>query len=133
MNNKLLLAIVMIMLFAGVFTVFITAVYAKGSNLLCSKNKNLLITLKNEADINKSKDVISKIPRLKIIKITDRNKEWSKMVNKYDLPNMENPFKNEFILKVKKGGNIDDIYNKIKEMSFVENIKYTSDSNCTKE
>ena len=40
---------------------------------------------------------------------------------------MENPFKNEFTIKVKKKADIDKIYNKIKEMSFVEDVKYLSD------
>ena len=68
-----------------------------------------------------------KIPHVKIIKIKYRDKEWSKLVNRMDLPNMENPFKNEFTIKVKKKADIDKIYNKIKEMSFVEDVKYLSD------
>ena len=63
MNNKLLL----IILLASIFTVFATVVYAKNSNLLCSKKQKLIVTLKNEAIVNKSRDKILEIPHIKII------------------------------------------------------------------
>lgn len=128
MNNKLLITILAaVILFSGIFTVFITVVNAKN----CSKAQNLTVTMKNETDMDKAKKEISKLPKIKIIKITDRTKEWSRMVNKMDLPKMENPFKNEFVIKTKKNANIDEIYNQIKEMDFVENIEYTFDEGCT--
>ena len=68
--------------------------------------------------------------QIKVINIKYRDKEWSKKVNKYDLPNMENPFKNEFTVKVNKNTNIDEIYNQIKEMDFVEAVKYDSNTKC---
>ena len=126
MNNKLLL----IILLASIFTVFATVVYAKNSNLLCSKKQKLIVTLKNEAIVNKSRDKILEIPHIKIIKTTYRDKEWSKMVNKMDLPKMENPFKNEFLIKINKKGNADEIYNKINNMDFVESVKFVSNPEC---
>jgi len=125
MSNKLLLTVIIIVLFTGLFT---TVVYAKSSNLLSFKKHKMIITLKDEADINVSKDKISKIHQVKIINIKDRNKEWSKMVNKMDLPNMENPFKNEFIISINKNANINEIYNQIETMDFVENIQYVPDT-----
>ena len=133
MNNKLISLIGIAVLFIGIFTVFATVVNAKSLNLLCSKKQKLKIILKNEANIDISKDKISKIPNIKIIKITYRDEEWSRMVNKMDLPKMENPFKNEFIIKMNKKANTDEIYNKIKEMDFVESAGYVFDKKCTEQ
>ncbi len=120
MNAKFLFVIITIVIFT---TISITVVYAKGLNSICSK-QNIVVTLKDDVDVDKAKGAILEIPKIKIIKITDRNKEWSKMVNKYDLPKMENPFKNQFILKVSKNAHVDETINKIKEMSFVEQVGY---------
>ena len=79
-------------------------------------------------DIYKKK--ISKIPQVKITNVQYRDKEWSKMVNKMDLPKMENPFKNEVTLKTKRNADINEIYNKIKEMNFVEDIKIVTNTKC---
>ena len=132
MNNKILLIVILIM-FVGAFTVFITVANAKNLNFLCSKKQNITVTLKNETNIEKAKAKISEIPQIKIIKITDRNKEWSKYVNKYDdLPNMQNPFKNEFVIKTNKKANVNEVLRKIKEMDFIEDVKYVSDTECIK-
>ena len=128
--NKLLSTSAIVVLIVFTCIVFIKAASAENLNLFCFKKQNITVTLKNEADINKSKDVISKIPNVKITDIKYRDKEWSKMVNKYDLPNMENPFKNEFTVRVNKNTDINKIYNQIKEMDFVEVIKYDSDKKC---
>lgn len=130
MNNKIIFAITIFVMFACISGVFIAVANAKGLNLLCFKKYNIKVTLKNEAEIEKSKEVILKIPEVKIIRIQYRDKEWSKMVNKYDLPNMENPFKNEMYIKANKNANIEEIFNKIKDMSFVEDIKYIPNEKC---
>ncbi len=124
MNLKL--AFIIIVLFTVIFTVFATVVNAENLNFLCSKKQKLAVTLKNEASIESSKDKILQISNVKIISTKYRDKEWSKMVNKYDLPNMENPFKNEFVIKINKKADINEIYNKIKDMDFVENVEYIS-------
>ena len=131
MNNKLLLMIVILIMFISAFTVFITVANAKNLNFLCSKKQNITVILKNETNIEKAKAKILEIPQIKIIKITDRNKEWSKYVNKYDdLPNMQNPFKNEFVIKPNKKANVNEISGKLKEMDFIEDVKYVSDTEC---
>ena len=130
MNNKLLSVLLIIILSAGIFTVFATVVYAKSSGLLCSKKQKMTVTLKNDANIDKAKVKILEIQKVKIINIKDRNQEWSRMVNKMDLPKMENPFKNEFVIKINKNANTDEIYGKIKELDFVENVEYISDTEC---
>lgn len=127
MNIKLISSIVIVVLFISIFTAIANA---QGLNFLCFKKQNIIVTLKNDADVNKSKEIISKIPQTKVINIKYRDKEWSKKVNKYDLPNMENPFKNEFTVRVNKNTDINKIYNQIKEMDFVEVIKYDSDKKC---
>ena len=128
MNNKLLYAIVTFILSAVIFTAFATVVKAEGFNLFCSKKQTMTVVLKNEIKIDAAKDKISKIPQIKIIKIQDRDAEWSRMVNKMDLPKMDNPFKNEFTVKLKRNANISEIYNQIKEMDFVENVIYADKS-----
>ena len=131
MNNKMLLIIVMLIMLISAFTVFITVANAKNLNFLCSKKQNITVILKNETNLEKAKAKILEIPQIKILKITDRNKEWSKYVNKYDdLPNMQNPFKNEFVIKINKKGTANEILNKIKEMDFVEDVKYVSNTEC---
>ena len=131
MNNKLLLIILVIIMFIGAFTVFITVANAKNLNFLCSKKQNITVTLKNETNLEKAKDKILEIPQIKITKITDRNEEWSKHVNKYDdLPNIQNPYKNIFIIKTNKKANVYEILSKIKEMDFVEDVKYVSYEEC---
>ncbi len=132
MDNRLILVIVTVISFIGIYIVFSTVVNAKSFNLFCSK-QDMLITLKNEAKMDISKEKILKISKIKIIHITDRDKEWSKMVNKMDLPKMENPFKNEFIIRMNKKENIKGIYEQIKEMDFVEDIQYIHDTRCTNE
>ena len=124
MNNKL---IAIIILFIGIFTLFTTVVSAKG-NFFGSKNPTMTVILKNDAKIDIAKDNISKIPNVRIIHIQDRDKEWSRMVNKMDLPKMDNPFKNEFDIKIDKNADITDISNKLKEMNFVERIEYPSET-----
>lgn len=124
MNNKLLFTVAAIILTVGILFVFTAAGKAKGLNLLFSKQQEIIITLKNDADIDVSKDIILKIPQVKITNIKYRDKEWSKTVNKYDLPNMENPFKNEITVKINTKTNGNEIYKKLKEMDFIENVQY---------
>ena len=126
MKNKL--AVITIILSVGIFTALNTGVNAKGLNLFCPEQQKIIIILKNEANMDVSKDKISKIPHIKITNIKDRNKEWSKMVNKMDLPNIENPFKNEITVKINKNANLNEIYNNLKETDFVENIQIYSES-----
>lgn len=130
MNNKIFSVVVIAVLLVGIFTVFLTVLNAESSSLFCSKKQNIIVTLKNEANVDKAKEKILEIPQVRIIKIQYRDKEWSKMVNKMDLPKMENPFKNEFTLKTKGNTNMNEIYNKIKTMDFVEDVKYVSDTEC---
>ena len=127
MNSKFIYTIFIIALFAGIFIIFPRVASAKCLNLSCFQKQNMTVTLKDNADIDTSKNIISKTLKVKIIKVTDRNKEWSKMVNRMDLPKMENPFKNEFIIQMNKNANINEIYDKIKGMEFVENVEYISD------
>ena len=132
MNKNLFSIILMIVFFAGLFAAFTAVVNAKSLNLQSAKNQKILVILRNDAKLDASKAEILKLSKIKIIKITDRDKEWSKMVNKMDLPKMENPFKNELIIKVNKNANADEIFNKIKGMDFVENVEYISGKGCTK-
>lgn len=127
MNTKLLYIIFVIALFIGICTVFMAVANAKNINLFNSKKQSITVTLKNEAEIEKSKTAILKIPQIKIIKTQYRDEEWSKMVNKMDLPKMENPFKNEFIIKIKKNANKNEICKQIGEMNFVEKIECYQD------
>ena len=124
MNIKMMSAVTIIIL---CICIFATVVYAKGSSLF-SKRPNIIVTLKNEADIEKSKTAILQIPQIKIIKTIYRDEEWSRMVNKMDLPKMDNPFKNEFIIRLNKNADKDEIFNKIKDMSFVEKVEDESDT-----
>ena len=126
MKQSWIYVLIIISLFASVLKLFEISVNAQDFKLLSKNKNNIIVTLKNEADIEKSKEAISNIPQVKIIGIKYRDKEWSKKVNKYDLPNMENPFKNEFVIKANKNADISEIYNKIKTMSFVEKIEYYS-------
>ena len=130
MNNKLIFAVVIIILVVNLFVIFPAVVNADSLNLFSFKKQKMTVTLKNDANIDTSRDKISQIPRIRIIKTTYRDKEWSKMVNKMDLPKMENPFKNEFIVHINKNADINEIYSKIKEMDFVENVEIVSDEKC---
>lgn len=124
MNNKLLFAALIIVLLVGIFAVFATVACAKGTSLFCTKKQILIITLNDSVDMDKAKNIISKIPKIRILKMQYRDKEWSKMVNKMDLPNIDNPFKNEIVINIDKKADINEIYNTIKEIDFVEDIKY---------
>ena len=130
MKNLALSLILITVLFAGIFTVFATVVYAKNTNLLCSDKPKINIILKNDADVDAAKIKIAKIPQTKIIKIIYRDKEWSKMVNKMDLPKMDNPFKNEITVRLNKKANINELSAEIKEMDFVENVEYIPATKC---
>ena len=132
MNNKLLFAVVTIIILTCIFALSTTLANAKNLDIFSSKKQIMIVTLKNDVNIDVSKDKISQVPQIKIVKIKDRNKEWSNMVNKMDLPKMENPFKNEFIIKTNKRADINEIYNKIKQMDFVEDVEYSSDTKYSK-
>ena len=127
MKQKIIFALIIISLFTSIFKLFEISVNAQDFKFLSSSKNNIIVILRNDADIEKSKAAVSKIPQVKIIEIKYRDKEWSKKVNKYDLPNMENPFKNRIIIKADKNADIPEIYNKLKKMSFVEKIEYYSD------
>lgn len=130
MDSKLLYKVIVVILLAIVFMIFAIVVNAKSANIFCSKEPNIIITLKNDANVDMSKDEILKIPQIKILKIRYRDKEWSKMVNKMDLPNMQNPFKNEIIIKTSKNVDTNEVYNKIEKMDFVDEVKYLLDTKC---
>ena len=126
MYKKLMSVIAIVILSVGLFAVFSSVVDAKGLNFFCNKSVKIVVSLKNDADIELSKKELLKIPNVKITNIQYRDKEWSRMVNKMDLPKMENPFKNEITIKTKKNTDINEIYKIIKDMDFVENVKYDS-------
>jgi len=128
MANKLLPTVIIIILLTCTFVMFTTVVNAKGLNLFCSKKLQIVVTLKNDAKLDMARSKILEIPQVKIIKTIYRDEEWSRMVNKMDLPKMENPFKNEFVIKTKRNADINEIYSNIKEMDFVEEVKYVSDT-----
>lgn len=135
MNNKTFSIIFITSLLVGIITIFSARVFADGTDFLCSfqgNNYTLAITLKDNTDIEVSKTEILKISDIKIKKIVYKDKEWSKFVNKYDdLPNMENPFKNEIWIKVNKKANLKEIYEEINKLSFVEGISGATDKSCT--
>ena len=122
MNTKLIIGLIILII--SIFTVSMTVVNANIINFLFPKKTTMLVILKNDADITLAKTKISKIHKVKIVWIQDRNKEWSKMVNKMDLPKMDNPFKNEVVIKLNRKANTDEIINNLKSMDFVESIKY---------
>ena len=68
MNNKMTLIIVILIMFVGAFTLFITTANAKNLNFLCSKKQNITVTLKNETNLEKAKTKILEIPQIKITK-----------------------------------------------------------------
>ena len=131
MSNKLISAVVIVVSFVGVFIVFSTVVKAKNLNFFCLKKQDMIITLKDKVDVDICKAKISKVPQVRVIKVQYRDKEWSKMVNKMDLPRMENPFKNEVTVRMSKKANINAIYEQIKGMDFVEKVEYVPDEKST--
>ena len=123
MNNKLISIMVIIALVVGIFAVSVTVVNANMSGFLPSRNRIMTVVLKDNTDMTKAKDEISRMSKVKIVSVQDRNIEWSRMVNKMDLPKMDNPFKNEIVIKINKNGDMSGICNKIKEMDFVESVE----------
>ena len=121
MNKKHLVGI--IVLFLGIFAISATIVNAGIPDVFCLRQQPMTVILKDDADLGLAKEEISKIHQIKIESIQDRNKEWSRMVNKMDLPKMDNPFKNEVVIKISKKADADEISNQIKSLDFVEDIK----------
>ena len=118
MNKKILIIIIALI-------PFIIAGSAFSSTI--NRKKVIVVSLKNEANIEVSKNEVLKIPHVKKITVVYRDEEWSKYVNKYDLPKMENPFKNELIIKTDKPENMENVYNEIQRKDFSEEIRYDSD------
>ena len=118
MNKKILIIIIALI-------PFIIAGSAFSSTI--NRKKVIVVSLKNEANIEVSKNEVLKIPHVKKITVVYRDEEWSKYVNKYDLPKMENPFKNELIIKTDKPENMENVYNEIQRKDFSEKIRYDSD------
>ncbi len=118
--NKNILLIIFVILISLIVT-------GSAFSSTINRSKVIILTLKNEADIEKSKNEVLKIPHVKKISITYRDKEWSKYVNKYDLPKMENPFKNELIVKVDKKINLEEVFNEVQKKDFSEKVRYDLD------
>ena len=85
------------------------------------------VYLKADANIDKSAELIKEISHVeKIDKIT-KQQAWSKMKQDIDVGDIENPLPDTLRVKVDKPENIVETFDKIKKLSFVEDISYAKD------
>lgn len=85
------------------------------------------VYLKSNADIDKSADLVKQISHVdKVDKITKQD-AWKKFKKDHDVGDIENPLPDTIRVKVDKPENISETFDKIKKLSFVEDISYAQD------
>ena len=130
MKNKLLISVII----SIVLLIIFTPIFVVGSGINCilqSRKQIIIVTLKNEADIEASKNLISRIPHVKKITVVYKDKEWEKMLKEMgNIPNIKDSLRNKIFIKADNQKNIEKIKNLLKEKNFIEDINYGPDTEC---
>lgn len=130
MRKNLLISVVILI----VILIILTPIFVVGSGINCflqSRKQIIIVALKNEADIEASKNLISKIPHVKKITVIYKDKEWEKMLKEMgNIPNIKGSLRNKIFIKADNQKNIEKIKHHLKEKDFIEDISYGSDTEC---
>ncbi len=85
------------------------------------------VYLKESAPTDSIAKEIRGLDHVERVKIIPKEKSWADIQREIDVPDMENPLPDTLHVKVDKPENINDVFNKIKNFSGVEDLNYAQD------
>ena len=85
------------------------------------------VYLKESANTDSVTQEIRGLEHVERVKIIPKEKSWADMQREIEVPDMENPLPDTLHVKVDKPENINDVFNKIKTYSGVEDLNYAQD------
>lgn len=85
------------------------------------------VYLKESANTDSVAQEIRGLEHVERVKIIPKEKSWADMQREIEVPDMENPLPDTLHVKVDKPENINDVFNKIKNYSGVEDLNYAQD------
>ena len=85
------------------------------------------VYLKTNADANVTSQRIKEFDHVKGVTIIPKEKSWSDFKREIKIGDIENPLPDTLHVKVDKPDNINEVFNKIKTLTVVENMNYAQD------
>ncbi len=85
------------------------------------------VYLKSGSDPNTVKNRIKDFEYVEGVKIIPKDVSWANLKREMNLPDVTNPLPDTLHVKVDKPENIEPVFNKIKELSSVEDMSYAQD------
>ncbi len=85
------------------------------------------VYLKSGSDANTVKNRIKEFEYVESVKIIPKDVSWANLKREMSLPDVSNPLPDTLHVKVDKPENIDNVFNKIKELSSVEDMSYAQE------
>lgn len=85
------------------------------------------VYLKNSADPNVTAQRINEIEHVQKVRIIQKERSWSDFKREIKIGDIDNPLPDTLHVKVDKPGNINEVFNKIKTLTVVEDMSYAQD------
>lgn len=85
------------------------------------------VYLKSNADANVTSERIKEIEHVKTVKIITKEKSWNDMKREIKISDIDNPLPDTLHVKVDNPENINEVFNKIKALTVVEDMSYAQD------
>ena len=85
------------------------------------------VYLKSGSDTNIAKKRIKEFEHVESVRIIPKDVSWTNLKREMKLPDLENPLPDTLHVKVDKPENIDKVFNKVKELTVVEDMSYAQD------
>lgn len=85
------------------------------------------VYLKSGSDVNTVKNRIKEFEYVETVRIVPKEVSWDNLKREMSLPDLDNPLPDTLHVKVDKPENIDQVFNKVKELSAVEEMSYAQE------
>lgn len=85
------------------------------------------VYLKSSADPNVTRQRIQEIEHVKNVKIVPKEKSWADFKREIKIGDIENPLPDTLHVKVDEPNNINEVFNKIKTLTVVEDMSYAQE------
>lgn len=85
------------------------------------------VYLKNNADPNVTSQRIKEFDHVKGVTIISKEKSWSDFKREIKIGDIDNPLPDTLHVKVDNPENINEVFNKVKTLTVVENVNYAQD------
>lgn len=85
------------------------------------------VYLKSSADAGTVKNRIKEFEHVEGVKIIPKGESWSNLKREMDLPDVENPLPDTLHVKVDKPENIDNVFQRVKNLNSVEDMSYAQE------